>query len=472
MTNRRWLCAWTVVGVLTAACAAPEVEPPFQSVVLSPDAPVTVTGGQIQGAVSDTDPDVMVFKGVPFAAPPVGDLRWRPPEPVVSWDGVRDATASGPICMQPSQQEQSEDCLFLNVWTSRESTEPRPVMVWIHGGGYFIGSGSDPITDGTQLAARGVVVVTLNYRLGAFGFLSHPALSAESAHSASGNYGLLDMVSALEWVRNNAATFGGDPDRVTIFGESAGGGAVMSVMLMPQSGGLFHRAIAESSFINGWDRRLSESFGGAPAAEAQGVALAEALEATGGDALSTMRAATPADVFEAANGAGLGGLVWAPTVDGWSIPDDPIQMNASGQQHHVPLITGMNGNEGSMMTWQMRMNDVAAFEAHVRTSYPSVADEAIAHYAVTSPEEARPAVDHLFHDMWFAGPVRTLSTHHVKAPSSVWLYHFTLVPPTAMGANLGSHPRGRDPLRFRQPDRQGQSTGGYSGAPDAGGGLD
>ncbi len=309
-------------------------------------------------------------------------------------------------------------------------------MVWIHGGGFVIGSGSDTLTDGTNLASRGVVAVTINYRLGAFGFLSHPSLSAESAHGASGNYGLLDMVAALEWVRDNAATFGGDPDRVTIFGESAGGGAVMSVMLMPQSQGLFHRAIAESPYINGWDRRLSESFGGSTSAEAQGVTVGEALEATGDNALAAMRAASPEEVFEA---VGAAGLVWAPNVDGWSIPVDPIEMYASGQQHHVPLITGMNGNEGSLMTGQLQMDDVAAFEAHVRTSYLSVADQAIAHYAVSSPEEAKPGVDHLLHDMWFAGPVRTLSTHHVKAPSPVWVYHFTLVPPTGMGANLGSH---------------------------------
>ena len=234
---------------LTAACADPGSD--TATAALSPGTSVTVTGGQIQGAVSEYDPDGMAFKGIPFAAPPVGDLRWRPPEPVVAWDGVRHATAPGPVCMQGGNQEQSEDCLFLNVWAPRESTEPLPVMVWVHGGGFVVGAGSDPLTDGTRLASRGIVVVALNYRLGALGFLAHPALSAESPHDASGNYGLLDTVAALEWVRDNAATFGGDPDQVTLFGESAGAGAVMSVMLMPQSRELFHRAIAESSFITG-----------------------------------------------------------------------------------------------------------------------------------------------------------------------------------------------------------------------------
>ena len=431
--------SWIVAVVLTAACAAPEPEAPSPVAVLSPDTPLTVTGGQIQGAVSDDNPDVMAFKGIPFAAPPVGDLRWRPPEPVVVWDGVRDATMPGPICMQGGSEGQSEDCLFLNVWAERESMEPRPVMVWIHGGGFVSGSGSSALTDGTLLASRGVVVVTLNYRLGAFGFMAHPALSAESVHDASGNYGLLDMAAALEWVRDNAATFGGDQDRVTIFGESAGAGAVMSVMLMAQSEGLFHRAIAESSFINGWDRRLRESFGGSPSVESQGVAVGEAMGATDDDALSTMRAATAAEVFAAVNTAGFAGLGWAPNVDGWVFPDDPMLMYANGQQHQVPLIMGMNGNEGSLMTGQMPMDDVAAFETYVQTTYPSVAEQALAHYAVSSPEEAKPGVDHVFHDMWFAGPIRTLATDHARAPSRVWLYHFTLVPPTGMGANLGSH---------------------------------
>ena len=341
MTTGSRLSGSMAALALTAACAAPE--PDTATAALSPDTSVTVTGGQIQGAVSEYDPDVMTFKGIPFAAPPVGDLRWRPPEPVVAWDGVRHATAPGPVCMQGGNQEQSEDCLFLNVWAPRESTEPLPVMVWVHGGGFVIGAGSDPVTDGTRLASRGIVVVALNYRLGALGFLAHPALSAESPHDASGNYGLLDTVAALEWVRDNAATFGGDPDQVTLFGESAGAGAVMSVMLMPQSRELFHRAIAESSFITGWDRRLRESFGGARSAEAQGSAVGEALGATGDDALSTLRAATPGDVFAAVNGAGLGGLggewTWVPQRrwlghPGRSGSDVRKRAATSGAAHH------------------------------------------------------------------------------------------------------------------------------------------
>ena len=439
----RFLCSlagWLGVAlVLITACATPEPDTPSPANVLSPATPITVTGGQVQGAVSTESPDVIAFKGIPFAAPPVGDLRWRPPQPVAVWDGVRDAAAPGAACMQGGPQEQSEDCLFLNVWAPRESSEPLPVMVWIHGGGFVVGAGSDPLTDGTRLAARGVMVVTLNYRLGPFGFLAHPALSAESPQVASGNYGLLDMVAALAWVRDNAATFGGDPQRVTIFGESAGGGAVMSVMLIPQSRGLFHRAIAESSFINGWDRRLREPFGGTISAEAQGTAVGEALGAGGDDALASLRAAPAAELFRAVNAAGFAGLGWAPNVDGWVIPDDPVLMYATGQQQQVPLVTGFNGNEGSLLNAGIPMDDVADFDAHVRTNYASVADRAIEQYAVIAADEAKPGLDHLFHDMLIAGPVRTLAAHHVTTGVPSWLYHFTLVPPTQMGATLGSH---------------------------------
>ncbi len=238
--NRVAAFTLAVTGVAAlAACGAPAAEdaPAAPVVSLSADTPVSVTGGEIQGAASAANPDVIAFQGVPFAAAPVGDLRWQPPAPVVPWTGVGDATETGPICVQNGGQNvtQDEDCLFLNVWAPQETTDLRPVLFWIHGGGYTGGSGSSAIYDGTSLAGDGAVVVTINYRLNVFGFLAHPALSDESPHDASGNYGLLDMVAALEWVRDNIATFGGDPERVMIFGESAGGGAVMSVMLMPQA---------------------------------------------------------------------------------------------------------------------------------------------------------------------------------------------------------------------------------------------
>ncbi len=436
-------CSVAVLALLAGGSASAGAQ-----TVLDPDAPVMVTGGALRGAVSAGNADIVAFKGIPFAAPPVGDLRWRPPEPVVGWEGVRDASESGAICIQNGGQNvtQDEDCLFLNVWAPRESSEPRPVLFWIHGGGYTGGSGSTALYDGTPLAADGAVVVTINYRLNVFGFLAHPALSAESPHGASGNYGLLDMVAALEWVRDNIATFGGDPGRVTIFGESAGGGAVMSVMLIPQAEGLFHGAIAQSNWINGWDRPLAEAARGWESAEAQGLRVATALGITGNtdEALAAMRAASAADVLAASN-ADAGspflrtGNVWAPNVDGWVMPDDPLAMYREGRQHAVPLITGLNGNEGSLMTRGMDIPDAAAFESYVRSVYPELADEMLAHYDASSPEAARAAIDKVIHDLYFAGPVRAHAQSQAAAGAPTWLYHFTHVPPTPWGADLGSH---------------------------------
>ena len=436
----------TAMMALGVACGQPVAETAMPAAMLAPDTPVTVTGGQIRGALADTNPEIVSFKGVPYAAPPVGDLRWKPPQPVVAWDGVRDATAAGPICMQTGAQDgsQNEDCLLLNVWAPKETDAPLPVMVWIHGGGFFNGAGSLPTYDGTQVAEDGVVLVSINYRLNVFGFFSHPALSAESPHGASGNYGLMDMVAALEWVRDNIATFGGDPNQVTIFGESAGGGAVMSVMLVPQSEGLFHRAISESTWVYGWDRKLTEPVGDWGSAESQGVHIAEALGASGDDALDTIRAATSLEVQDAAN-AGAGnlftrtGYIWAPNIDSWIIPDDPLRMYENGLQHNVPLITGMNADEGASMALRLNVEDPDAFELHARAVYPGVADEAIAHYNVTSTDMAKSQIAHLIHDMYFAGPVRVQATSHAQVSSPVWLYHFTRVPPTELGATLGAY---------------------------------
>ena len=394
------VATFTAMMVFAAACGPPVSETPSPVAMLAPDTPVTVTGGQIRGALADVNPEIVTFKGVPYAAPPVGDLRWKPPQPVVAWDGVRDATVTGPICMQvgppalgAQDGPQSEDCLVLNVWAPKETDAPLPVIVWIHGGGFFNGSSFLPTYDGTRFAENGVVLVSINYRLNVFGFFSHPALSTESPHGASGNYGLMDMVAALEWVRDNIAAFGGDPNQVTIFGESAGGGAVMSVMLMPQSEGLFHRAISESTWVYGWDRQLSQPVGDWGSAEAQGVHIAEALGGSGDDVLDTIRAATAQELQEVAN-AGAGslltrtGYLWAPNTDGWVIPDDPRHMYEDGRQHDVPLITGMTADEGASPARGLNVQNPDDLESHLRAVYADVADEALAHYDVGS--ESRP----------------------------------------------------------------------------------
>ena len=217
-----------------------------------PKARTRTTNGVIEGVISQ---GVRTYKGIPFAAPPAGDLRWKPPQPAASWDGVRPATGFGPRCMQGRifddmifrDEGPSEDCLYLNVWAPEKPQEkPLPVMVWIYGGGFQAGASSEPRQDGGELSKKDVVVVSFNYRLGAMGFYSHPELSKESPYHASGNYGLLDQVAALRWVRNNIAAFGGDPGNVTIFGESAGSMSVSALMASPLAKGLFHRAIGES----------------------------------------------------------------------------------------------------------------------------------------------------------------------------------------------------------------------------------
>ena len=437
---------------LGIACgeAAPELPVAQPVSILSPDAPVMVTGGRIQGALSETHSEIIAFRGVPFAAPPVGDLRWRPPAAVAGWDGIREASESGSACPQRNRTGQTEDCLFLNVFTPAETAEPLPVMVWIHGGGFRGGSGGD--TNGAPLAAKGAVVVSINYRLGVFGFLAHPALSAESEHGASGNQGLLDMVAALEWVRDNIASVNGDPDRVTIFGESAGGGAVMALMLVPQAEGLFHGGIAESTYVHGWDRPLdTPARGWEPAEATTGIVLAEALGASGDDVLAAMRAATTDEVLAVADDGPLfrwADTFWAPNVDGWVIPDDPLQIYASGRQRDVPLIAGMNANEGSIFRSRFEMEDVGGFESYVRRDFEVVADEAIAFYDVASPDAIAAGLDHLIHDMFFAGPIRVQVQAHAQASSPAWLYHFAQVPPTQMGANLGAYHSAEIPYVF------------------------
>lgn len=431
--------------VLLLGCGPSAPEPPAP---LAPETPVAVSGGSVTGVATEVDPDVIAFLGIPYAAPPVGELRWKAPDPVVAWTGTHAASEYGPNCMQGrGGQGMSEDCLYLNVWAQREKSEPQPVMVWIHGGGFTSGSGSGGSYVGTHLAERGVVAVTINYRLNVFGFMAHPALSAETSYGGSGNYGLMDIVAALEWVRDNIGAFGGDPDRVTIFGESAGGGAVMSTMLVPQSEGLFHRAIGESNWVYGWDRALSEDARGMPSAESGGVAVAEQLgiaDPKTATALAEMRAAAAGDVLTAFNGVEYSpftreGYGWGPSVDGYVIPDDPVAMYESGRQHDVPLITGMNGNEGSLFSRGLGIDEVGKFEALIRGAYPEHAALMLGHYDVQSDDDVVAGRDHYIHDLYFAGPVRLQARSHANVSSSAWMYHFTRVPPTIWGSTMGSH---------------------------------
>ncbi|GAB4023784.1 carboxylesterase/lipase family protein [Spirosoma koreense] len=314
---------------------------------------VKTADGLIEGSISQTG-EVRIFKGIPFAAPPVGSLRWRAPQPVVKWTGVRKCQVFGPSPMQAKpapfmywsseflipEEPISEDCLYLNVWTgAKAATEKRPVIVYIPGGGFRSGGGACPIYDGEAMAKKGVVFVTINYRLGVFGFLAHPELSQESGYNASGNYALLDMIAALKWVQKNIAALGGDPKKITLAGQSAGAAAVSFLTASPLTKGLFQRAIAESggSFVVSPTRpKLT-----LPSAEQQGVVFAKALNT---NSIAELRA-RPADELLKATG-GLS----APITDGYVVPESIYAIYAKGHQNDIPLIVGWNEDDKVMGT--------------------------------------------------------------------------------------------------------------------------
>ncbi len=318
---------------------------------------VAVTGGEIRGAVSDNG--VASFKGIPFARPPVGKLRWHEPMPPISWSGIRDVTAFGPPCPQnpaptePGAAEISrEDCLHLNVWAAGWPSKSRkPVMVWIHGGGNSIGSSARPTWDGEALARRGVVVVSANYRLGALGFMAHPDLTKESRHQSSGNYGILDQIAALRWVHKNIAAFGGDPANTTIFGVSSGSLDVSALMTSPLARGLFTRVIAQSGAVVGMG--IFETL---PQAEKRGLAFAASLGLAGRGRLEALRSTPVSEILKAfvVPRSAPSRLISATTNLGivtgtYVFPKDPSAVFARGEQHRVALMLGSNAASASLI---------------------------------------------------------------------------------------------------------------------------
>jgi len=391
------------------------------------DEPVRLDSGLLSG-MAGSDAGVRVFLGIPYAAPPVGQLRWRPPQPVAHWDGVRKADQFGAECMQsafrggnPSATppKMSEDCLFLNVWTAAASaTERRPVMVWIHPGGYQTGSGASPVYNGEALAKKGAVVVTINYRLGVFGFFSHPELTKESEHHASGNYGFMDQVAALQWVQENIAAFGGDPRRVTVFGDSAGAASISVLMGSPLAKGLFQRASGESGAWMGISlapmRTLAD-------AEQAGAKMAETLHA---QTLQDLRAMPAEDLLKGGRGGG-------PVIDGWFIPQDVATIFAEGKQNDVPLISGSNKDEG---TFFLQPTTAEKFIERSRARFGDQADAFLKLYPADSDEEANASQLAAFRDE-LAFVNRTWARAQAKTGhSKVFLYYFTHQPPSPAGA--------------------------------------
>ena len=404
---------------------------------------VHAANGILEGVIS-ADDKVRTFKGIPYAAPPVGPLRWKDPQPAAAWEGVRQASEYGARCMQGAiyadmvfrDKGPSEDCLYLNLWMPAHPATPRlPVMVWIYGGGFAAGSTSEPRQDGGNLSKQGVVVVSMNYRLGIFGFFSHPELTKESGHDASGNYGLLDQVAALHWVHDNIAAFGGDPDNVTIFGESAGSSSVSALVASPLAKGLFHRAIGESGSVFNSSREFM------PLAASEGTNVHFAQDALGTSSLAALRSKPAADVLNAA--LQHKDARFSMIVDGYFLPESPFAIYSAGKQSHVPLLAGFNADEGSSRAIFGKEEPTPAnLAAQLRDSFQGRAKEAIALYPAATEEQAKRAAEELSRDkgvgyaMWKWLQLQS-STAHV----ATFHYEFDRARPLPPGSSGDLTPR-------------------------------
>ncbi len=355
-------------GVVLGICLALDVLSPLRTQAAIAD-PVKTKDGKVSGVTLSSG--VRAFKGIPFAAPPVGDLRWKEPQPPARWEGVRKADTFGNVCVQPMQPKRvpnnvavdlpdspkmSEDCLYLNVWTDAKRANAKlPVMFWIYGGAYTEGAGSSPHNDGEALAHKGVVLVTFNYRLGPFGFFSHPELTKESGRNASGNQGLMDTIAAMKWVQNNIGAFGGDPNNVTIFGQSAGAAMIGGLVGSPVAKGLFERAIAESGQWMGLGTgpmvplaRAEQGpprFRGGPAAAQKNAEPPPPLPS-----LAELRSRSTDEVVKTMRGSGM-------VIDGWIIPEDLSITYAQGKQNPVDVIVGSNKDEHLAMGGNVAFRD-------------------------------------------------------------------------------------------------------------------
>jgi para-nitrobenzyl esterase len=373
-----------------------------------------VTGGTVEGASAG---GVDAFLGIPFAAPPVGDLRWRPPGAVVPWTGVRPARAVASDCMQdkasnplPAGYENSisEDCLYLNAWRPRGATAPLPVMVWIHGGAFIMGSGSLPIYDGSALAKKGVLLVTLNYRLGRFGTYANPALSAEQRDGAVANYGLMDQMAALRGVRENAAALGGDPRNITVFGESAGASSVNFLLTSPLARGLFDKAISQSGGASNAPQPLA-------AAETAGLAWARSKGVPHGDA-AALRALPAALVLDAPVRT-----VAAPVLDGKLVVHDTATAFRLGEAARVPYLTGANDYEQSLMKWMPGAGTAMLAKM-------GVAGETILAEYTQAGVTREQAIGRMWGEMAMVEPTRRRAKQQAARGVPVWLYRYSYVP--------------------------------------------
>ncbi len=402
------------------------------------NAQVKTTTGTVRGTATE-DGKIRIFKGIPYAAAPVGELRWKDPRPVAPWDGVRDATDIGAHCVQGPifgdikfSRPASEDCLNLNIWTPASTADERlPVMVWIHGGGFQAGAGPEPRHDGEAFAKKGVVLVTFNYRLGVFGFMAHPELTRESGRNASGNYGLMDQVAALRWVKDNIAAFGGDPGNVTIFGESAGSFSVSALMASPVARGLFHKAIGESGayFTAGSGTLALQSLS---TTEQQGMKFATKI---GAESLAALRAKSSEELLKAA----LPIQPWfAPNLDGYVLTEDVYATYAAGKQAHVPLLAGWNADEvRAGIVLAKRKPTAQSFSADVRKRFAEQADAILKVYPAANDAEALESAAALGSDTFIGQATwKWIEMHAGTGGAPVYRYSFDRKIPVAPDANV------------------------------------
>nr|WP_252263976.1 carboxylesterase family protein [Paracidobacterium acidisoli] len=413
------------------------------------DHPVKTASGVVSG-VEAPQSHILSFKGIPFAAPPVGNLRWRPPVPPASWKGVRKGDQFGASCMQHTRKEVlpwtqeylvqnqvSEDCLYLNVWTPQASAKAGlPVVVYIHGGGMVEGSGGIAVYDGENLASTGLVIVTINYRLAAFGFLAYPGLTAESRHHSSGNYGLMDQIAALRWVRQNIRNFGGDPDRVTIWGQSAGAFSVGALIASPEAKGLFQRGMADSGLGN-----VVFPMPDLAAAEQAGVRFAEAHHARN---VQELRALPAADLLPDQQDRSLH---FAPDLDGWILPASMQALSARGTDSDVPVITGYQADDGALFAPQP--HSAAEYDRMAHRYYGSFASEFERLYPASTSDEIAQMSKKSMRDRDRVSMFLWASGRGKNHKSPVYTYYFDRAIPWPQHPQYGAFHSGELPYFFR-----------------------
>jgi len=399
------------------------------------------------GYVSGTDQNgIRVYLGIPFAAPPTGDLRWRPPAPVLPWDGIKETKQYAATCPQPGSPaplNMSEDCLYLNVWTpARGADEKLPVMVFFYGGGFKEVAFSMPVYNGTTLAQKGVIVVTPNYRLGALGFLAHPQLDAESPHNASGNYGILDQQAALSWVQRNIGAFGGDPSRVTIFGQSAGAESTLIHLASPMSKGLYQQAIVESGPFWAYGAIINATHSKADA-EQFGQEYATSLGYSGPDAIAQMRKLSPEALINATPSPSPGfwtthTVMFEPTVDGWILPDTMDNLFLLHKENPVPLMIGNNADDGTTLSAGANMT-VPEYASFMKGRFGKDADMVLAKYPANSTAEVQLRLAQIMTDYDFSDSVKYAAGSMADISPDTYLYRYSyILPGQSNGAFHGS----------------------------------